>query len=403
MQKRLWILLAAVLLVSCGKTGNQETTETAPVQSAAPSAETAASAEPDSAVYFEYQENMNDSAVGDNYTAGVSRTYDMRYEDGSISVYDLDGVIEEADGNIHLTQHINADGIQSELDGWYDGRRLYMTYNTVNYYEEMNAESVRNTMLVDVEPCAVQENQIEQIIREEENGETVFTITLKQEAAKSLFNNRYDIYGLNAYEDYDVTRGTIRQKFDQNGVLLSETTEFLSAVRVNGIGVNITADTSVGWMNRGATEVKITDKQKSAFDEYVNFMDIDTDAISTADITSDLAEDTAEATLRKRLVNRLNYELQSDGTYLTKFNETESYRIDFANHVFTYSNRSSHYVYNWQGNQGGYGDACSVDFTNQTHTSGCDDTVIEQITNVRKYFLMELYYCGLSLDDLNEK
>ena len=59
-----------------------------------------------------------------------------------------------------------------------------------------------------------------------------------------------------------------------------------------------------------------------------------------------LSEDTAEATFRKRLVNRLGYQLQEDGTYLAEFNETESYRVDFEHSLFTYSNRTSHYVYN---------------------------------------------------------
>ena len=340
--------------------------------------------------------------ISDNYTAGVQRTYDMRYEDGSISVYDLDGVYEQSGNFLHMIQHINADGIQSETEGWYNGSRMYMTYNTVDFYEDMGLSDAKEVLLVNTEPCEVQDAMLEGIAVSEDGSGTVITLTLKPEAARSLFDSRYDIYGLKQYKDYEVTSGTLIQSFDAAGNLTGDQSEFRSLVTVDGIRVDITAATSVSYLNVGETEVKITGDQQKKFDTFVYYQDIDTDAISDADITSDYPEDTPEATFRKRLVNRLNYVRQSDGTYLAEFNETESYRVDFEHSLFTYSNRTSRYVYNWKGDQGGFGDSCTVDFRTGAHSEDCDESVLEQIDAVRKYFAMELYYCGLSLDELKE-
>ncbi len=398
MQKVIYTLAVLLFLTGC----QAKQIETA-VPSAAPEPTTEPSAATEMVInaadYEAYQMLMDKADPGSCYTAGVKRTYDMRYEDGSISVYDLDGVIQEAAGKIHITQHLNADGLQSEVEGWYDGSRLYMTYNKVDYYEDMDADSVRGIMLTELKPYKVEASQAAAMEKQEQDSITVYTFRLKDDAAKAVFDARYDIYGLNAYDDYTVTSGRIIQKFDAD-VLQSETAVFESTVRVKGIGVSITSETSVGWMNRNSTDVTISDEMKEEFAAFVNYRDIDTNAISDADITEDLAEATAVETLKKRLVGRLNYKLQEDGTYLAEFNDGESYRVDFENSLFIYSNRSSHYVYNWKGNEGGFGNTCVLDFNTGSHTSDCDESVIEQITNVRNYFMMELYYCGLSIDDL---
>ena len=396
-RNRLTILSAAVLLLSgCAGSAAQNTEA---VNTPVPEVSQAA---PDASAAERYHTLMKNNAVTDNYTAGVQRTYDMRYEDGSISVYDLDGVLEQNGDVLHITQHINADGIQSETEGWYDGKRMYMTYNTVDFYEDMNLSSAKDVMLVKTEPYEVTDDMLEGIVSEEQNGSTVFTLTLTPEAAQSLFDSRYDIYGLKEYEQYAVTSGTLIQKFDADGILTDDDSEFKAEVTVDGIRVDVTAATSAGYMNIGSTETAITDAQKEKFETFVYYEDIDTNAISEADITSDYPEDTPEATFRKRLVNRLNYKLQEDGTYLAEFNETESYRVDFEHSLFTYSNRASRYVYNWKGDQGGFGDSCSVDFATGVHSDACQDSAVEQIEAVRKYFAMELYYCGLSLEDLRE-
>lgn len=396
-RNRTAVLLTALMIVTAGCT-------TAPAPSSEPAVPENEPVQTEDAsvsdAYESYHALMEKAGVEGNYTAGVQRTYEMRYEDGSLGTYDLDGVIAEDDDCIHLTQHIYSDGIQADIEGWYDGSRLYMTYNTVDYYEDMDRNAVRDVMLVKLEPYEPKESDLASVESKTQGTDTVYTLNLKPEKAKALFSGRYDIYGLNAYENYDVQSGIITQTFDESGRLTGEETAFQCSVTSNGSPVKISAMTNLGYLNIGETDVSITPEQKQAFAAFVNYQDIDTDAISDADITSDDPEDTAEATFRKRLVNRLGYQLQEDGTYLAEFNETESYRVDFEHSLFTYSNRTSHYVYNWKGDQGGFEDSCSIDFRKGTRTPSCEDSTAEQIEAVRKYFAMELYYCGLSLDDL---
>ncbi len=396
-RNRTAVLLTALMIVTAGCT-------TVPAPSTEPAVPENEPVQTEDAsvsdAYAFYHALMEKAGVEGNYTAGVQRTYEMRYEDGSLGTYDLDGVIAEDDDCIHLTQHIYSDGIQADIEGWYDGSRLYMTYNTVDYYEDMDRNAVRDVMLVKLEPYEPKESDLASVESKTQGTDTVYTLTLKPEKAKALFSGRYDIYGLNAYENYDVQSGIITQTFDESGRLTGEETAFQCSVTSNGSPVKISAMTNLGYLNIGETDVSITPEQKQAFAAFVNYQDIDTDAISDADITSDDPEDTAEATFRKRLVNRLGYQLQEDGTYLAEFNETESYRVDFEHSLFTYSNRTSHYVYNWKGDEGGFEDSCSIDFRKGTRTPTCEDSTAEQIEAVRKYFAMELYYCGLSLDDL---
>ena len=396
-RNRTAVLLTALMIVTAGCT----TSPASSTESASPENEPVQTEDASvSDAYASYHALMEKAGVEENYTAGVQRTYEMRYEDGSLGTYDLDGVIAEDDDCIHLTQHIYSDGIQADIEGWYDGSRLYMTYNTVDYYEDMDRNAVRDVMLVKLDPYEPKESDLASVESKTQGTDTVYTLTLKPEKAKALFSGRYDIYGLNTYENYDVQSGIITQTFDESGRLTGEETAFQCSVTSNGSPVKISAMTNLGYLNIGETDVSITPEQKQAFAAFVNYQDIDTDAISDADITSDDPEDTAEATFRKRLVNRLGYQLQEDGTYLAEFNETESYRVDFEHSLFTYSNRTSHYVYNWKGDQGGFEDSCSIDFRKGTRTPSCEDSTAEQIEAVRKYFAMELYYCGLSLDDL---
>ena len=397
-RNRLLAVLTAAML-GCGCAGTSSPAVQTPEPSLAPQ-ETAAAEQTDTASYHEL---MAKNQPADNYTAGVKRSYDMHFEDGSVTSYDLDGVIEDDGEQIHLTQHINSDGMQAEVEGWYDDGRLYMTYNGVSYYEDMDRNAVRDVMLAELDPYEVKDSELESAAAETGVNGTVWTLTLSPDSAEKLFDERYDIYGLRSYDDYEVTSGTITQKFDADGILTGEDTRFECTVSSNGIRVDITAVTALGFLNLNETDVSVSDAQREAFAAYVNYADIDTDAISEADITSDDPGATPEETFRKRLVNRLGYQLQADGTYFAEFNETESYRVDFEHSLFTYSNRTSHYVYNWKGDQGGFGDACSVDFRNGTHTEACEESALEQIETVRKYFAMELYYCGLSLDDLTDK
>ena len=49
---------------------------------------------------------------------------------------------------------------------------------------------------------------------------------------------------------------------------------------------------------------------------------------------------------------------------------------------------------------GGFGSTCNYDFASDTGSSTCTEETIGMIRNVRDFLKMELYYCGLSIDDL---
>ena len=144
-RNRTAVLLTALMIVTAGCT-------TAPAPSTEPAVPENEPVQTEDAsvsdAYASYHALMEKAGVEGNYTAGVQRTYEMRYEDGSLGTYDLDGVIADDDDCIYLTQHIYSDGIQADIEGWYDGSRLYMTYNTVDYYEDMDRNAVRDVMLV---------------------------------------------------------------------------------------------------------------------------------------------------------------------------------------------------------------------------------------------------------------
>ncbi len=48
----------------------------------------------------------------------------------------------------------------SELNGNYYGGRLYNTYNSVNYYEDMDFSNLKKTMLVPLDPCVFEAGDI---------------------------------------------------------------------------------------------------------------------------------------------------------------------------------------------------------------------------------------------------
>ncbi len=391
--------MLSLTLCLCGCGSSTEKTEE-PVPTASPAAEAASS----SADLSSYDAAFDSLQTSDSWTAGVSLNYRMEYSNGSLGVYQMDGVIEmqdeNADAKAHVAQNIYADGLSSEIEGYYTEGRLYNTYNTVDYYEDMTADDVKMTMLVPLSPVRIRASQVESQTSEKTAEGTAFTFILNESGAKALLLNRYDIYGLNEYEDLKVTSGKIVQTFDRKGYLASETSEFVSSMTMNGIDITIETRSTCGFVKYGETEVVITDAMAENFGTYVYYQDIDTDAISDADITSDLAEDTAAATLKKRLIGRLGYQEISDGIYQTEFNDGESYTIDFNSNTFTYAKYTSRYVYNWKGDVGGFGSTCSYDFRNDTYTDGCDSSVVEMMNTVKSFFVMELYYCGLSLEDL---
>ena len=106
---------------------------------------------------------------------------------------------------------------------------------------------------------------------------------------------------------------------------------------------------------RNETAVEIPSEITENPDTYVSYLDIDTEAISDADLEADAPASTATETFRKRLISRLGYEVEDNGMYYTEFNDNESYEIDFEHDQFIYRNYSTSYVYNWKGDSGGFG------------------------------------------------
>lgn len=346
--------------------------------------------------YADYAKMVDTASFSENYTVAFSNTYTMSYSDSSMSAYTMDGVLQVGKDASTYTQHIDANGMQSQFSGdYYDGR-LYSTFNGVTYYEDMDESHLKQILLVPLTPIKYTEEQIESLSVKE----TGCTVNLTKEAAKEILLNRYDQYGLDQYDDFEVKSGKVEDTFDENGYFLSETAVFTCTITLSGQTVDVTYDSSVEYSNIGTTEVIISDETKETEKSYVSTDKIDTDAIVTLTDDDDSPEDGVEATFKKRLVNRLNYTKQEDGTYISNFNsDNEQYLIDFDKHVFQYSNRTIHYVYNWLSDQGSMG-TCTVDFTNDVTGSECKDTTVETIKDVKNWFQMELYYCGLTLNQL---
>lgn len=385
--KVLFSVLSALLIAGCGS-------PSAPAATA--SAISSAPAEASSAA----------AASSDSVTAAFSRSYTMDYGEGTVSsIYDLDGTLEEADVNsdspkAHVQEYIHSGGLESSLEGWYVDGRLYNTYNSVNFYEDMSFSSFEQSLLVPVHPYTVSERDTASRTQKLDGSERQITYTLDTDAAKSIFLSHYDVYGLDQYDDFTVTSGTITQNVDGEDRITKEETSFVSTLTSGDVTVTVTATTSVSWLNFGTTAVDVTDDQMATLSTFVNYQDIDTSSIAEDDGYDDTPEATVTDTFKKRLINRLGYTVDDNGNYVTNFNDTESYTIDFVHDQFIYKNLSSTYVYNWNGDTGGFSSICSYDFNTGNKTDGCDDSVVEMIQNVKNFFIMELYYCGLSLSDL---
>ena len=154
--------------------------------------------------------------------------------------------------------------------------------------------------------------------------------------------------------------------------------------------------------NQDATSISVSDELKQEHQTYVAAKDIDTSQIADDSQYDDSPEETVSATFRKRLINRLGYEEIEGGAVQMIYNTNEGYTVDFNNKTFIYSNYSINYVYSWQGDLISMG-ACTYDFGKDLASSECKDSTLEKMKDVRNYLLMELYYCGLSLEDLQSE
>ncbi|MBF1124430.1 MAG: hypothetical protein HXL59_02460, partial [Solobacterium sp.] len=314
------LCITALLLVGCGKhTAQQQSSVEQTIQT-------------DDSTLGEYTTTLKNRKIESSWTVSVQSKYTMTYSDKTPDTYLMDGVLEADGDTAHYEQHINADGMLSELNGDYYGGRLYNTYNSVNYYEDMDFSNLKKTMLVPLDPYVFEAEDIAVI----EKDKNEYTIQLQAERAKEIFLNRYDSYGLKNFDSFDVTSNAIHVSFDEEQHYIKETAVFNTTITTNGQAVNIKYESEINYLKFGETTVSISDETKQAESSYVYYKDIDTSSIQTVTTDDDSEEDTVTATFKKRLVSRLNYTKESEDVYSNKFNENESYRIDFANKTFTY-------------------------------------------------------------------
>ncbi len=357
--------------------------------------------------YESFSNSVKNAKDSNSFSAAVNSTYTMSYSDDTKDIFEFDGVLEkevtEDDTKAHVTQNIESNGGTFNLEGYYYKGKLYNTYNDVNYYEEMEYSDLEKTMLVPLHCYAYTQDSIESIkAQEDEDGNIIYTIQLKNDSAADLFSDRYDTYGLNSYDNYQVSSNEIVDTFDSDGCFVSETTTFETSVTSSDQTVGVTFTSSLNYLKIDSTEVTISDELKKEQKEYVYYEDIDTSSISSDSQYDDTEEDTTTATFKKRLVNRLGYEIDDSGVYTQSYNDNESYTINFDNYTFTYTRYSISYTYNWKGNVGTMG-SCTVNYDQDKQSSSCEDSTVEMMKTVEQYFEMELYYCGLSLSDLRSE
>ena len=377
------LCITTLLLVGCGKhTAQQQSSVEQTVQT-------------DDSTLGEYTTTLKNRKIESSWTVSVQSKYTMTYSDKTLETYLMDGVLETDGDSAHYEQHINADGMLSELNGDYYGGRLYNTYNSVNYYEDMDFSNLKKTMLVPLDPYVFEAEDISSITKDKNE----YTIKLQEDRAREIFLSRYDSYGLKNFDSFDITSNEINVTFDEDQHYVKETAVFDTTITTNGQSVDVKYESEINYLKFGETTVSISDQSKEAESAYVYYKDIDTNSIQTVTTDDDSPEDTITETFKKRLVSRLNYTKESEDVYSNKFNENESYRIDFANKTFTYSNRSITYVYSWKSDNGSLG-ACQYDFINNSQTSTCEDSTVDFIKKTKLFLQMELYYCGLSLEKL---
>lgn len=357
--------------------------------------------------YESFSNSVKNVKDSNSFSAAVNSTYTMSYSDDTKDIFEFDGVLEKEvtddDTKAHVTQNIESNGGTFNLEGYYYKGKLYNTYNDVNYYEEMEYSDLEKTMLVPLHSYAYTQDSIESIkAQEDEDGNIIYTIQLKNDSAADLFSDRFDTYGLNNYDNYQVISNEIVDTFDSEGHFISETTTFETSVTSSDQTVGVTFTSSLNYLKIDSTEVTISDELKKEQKEYVYYEDIDTSSISSDSQYDDTEEDTTTATFKKRLVNRLGYEIDDSGAYTQSYNDNESYTINFDNDTFTYTRYSISYTYNWKGNVGTMG-SCTVNYDQDKQSSSCEDSTVEMMKTVEQYFEMELYYCGLSLSDLRSE
>ena len=388
-----------VFLCACAGTNGSTSSSTEDVQTKPHSGD----------AYTSHADSYKNRKEATAYSSAVNSTYKMNYSDKTSDSFVLDGVLEVENSNdnptAHITQNIDSNGGNFTTEGYYYDGRLYNTYNSVNYYEDMDLDNLKKTELVPMDPEKFDQDDIDSITAADgSDGSIVYTISLKSDKAASIFTDRYDTYNLSQYDNYKITANTIIDTYDSKGRFVSEKASFTAGVTYQSENVTVDFSSSVNYLKFDDTSINITDDMKSKQQAYVAYSDIDTDAITSNETASydDTAESTVTATFKKRLVNRLGYTVSDAGIYQVTYNTNEVYSIDFTNCLFEYSNYSIHYSYSWKNDTGSMA-KCTLNFGDDTTSSSCEDSTVDQIRKVKTYLEMELYYCGLSLEDLQKE
>ena len=362
------ILLSIVLILVCACSTNQpnETIE-----------------------YDDYQAILSNVKSMDSFKVTATNKYEFTFSDETKQIYDFSSVMvaQDVSGNpkAHLTQDINSVNGQYTTDGYYMDGKLYNNYNnSIKYHEDMSFAELKQTLMVVLDIIQIDSNDVESI----SSVDGGYLIKLNEEGASRQFLRRYDFYGLSLYPVTKVNEATIFQKIEDN-YISQEVVNFNLDLNINESNVNIDFDSSVTYEDINKSEVIIPEDLN--VDEYLYYEEL---------IQEDGGNESGIELFKQRLVDLLGYTNEREGVYRSEFNEGQVYIVDFNNNQFTYQNRTSTYVYNWKGNTGGFGSSCNYDYETKTGSDNCQASVIDTLEEVKLYFEMELYYCGLTIEDI---
>ena len=347
--------------------------------------------------YGSYQSSAENQSDSTSWRADLSCSYTMSYSDDTKDTFDFDASIEKEKENAYFTQKINSNGASINMEGYYLDGRLYNSYNGISYYEDMSYDDFLKTMMIPFDALSLSDDQIDSITgMEMEDGTVSYVINMENKAAADLFTDRYDVYGLAEYDDYSVKQAVITQSYDSDGYLLSEKTSFDMQVSYSSETVGVLYESDITYSQINNTTVSVDEQTMEELKSYVSYQDIDT---SQDEPEPEDEGDTVLEKFRNRVVSYLGYQKRDDGTYRLEFNTNEMYQIDFENCTFTYGRYSIAYTYNWKTDVAS-SSTCNYNFETGHSSDGCDASVIQTMNEVKEDLSMELYYCGLTLEDL---
>ena len=347
--------------------------------------------------YGSYQSSVENQSDSTSWRADLSCSYTMSYSDDTKDTFDFDASIEKEKENAYFTQKINSNGASFNMEGYYLDGRLYNSYNGISYYEDMSYDDFLKTMMIPFDALSLSDDHIDSITgMEMEDGTVSYVINMENKAAADLFTDRYDVYGLAEYDDYSVKQAVITQSYDSDGYLLSEKTSFDMQVSYSSETVGVLYESDITYSQINNTTVSVDEQTMEELKSYVSYQDIDT---SQDEPEPEDEGDTVLEKFRNRVVSYLGYQKRDDGTYRLEFNTNEMYQIDFENCTFTYGRYSIAYTYNWKTDVAS-SSTCNYNFETGHSSDGCDASVIQTMNEVKEDLSMELYYCGLTLEDL---